>query len=822
MSQSSQTSPKSKPASGMSLRWQICLFMGVVLILSLVITTYLAYSLASDVIQKKSLAALIVETRVAAESIDQKLRQTRSDVLQLPKFPPIPGILRSRDNDGADPEQAGSTTEIWLERLGTILTAQMVANPIRQSSAVYLLDGEEVIRVTQSSESPKVLTEDLATQLPEELQNAKNQFKPNRVIVFPMEQSSNESPQLRMATPFYDESDTLRGVYTVVLDGEALLSLASDVIQTGKLDVVNEAGSYLKSEEHPEYAFTAKNYSQERPVRAKFLAENHGTNEFQKIIGGEERGDGMDVIATFEKLHYSDADRTRYWVISVTTPVSTVVQSARDLGWKLLWWGLLIVAVSAGIIYLASSRLTNALRQLVKAADQFASGGIATQLDDNHSWGEANELSLALKDMAQSLQGMVERSHAEENRIQAILNSTADGIMTVNEEGNILSANQSVCRLFGFTRDELLNEDSARLIPALGSSEAEHDTAPLQKGESRRLGGENDVYGFDKSGRKLLLSMRVTTLNYAGERIFIATIQDIAEQREHEDTRERLYQGIREAVERLATSTTEILATTSEQAASAQEQAASVSETATTVEEINQTAQQSNERVKSVADSAQRADEVSHSGLTAVTATIEAMQNVQTQVESTAQHILALAERAQAIGEIITSVNDIADQTNLLALNAAIEASRAGEHGKGFAVVAGEVKALAEQSKKATEQVRQILSEIQQATNTAVISTEQGTKSVTEAADVVKDAENTIEALARTISNAARSANQILASSGQQVHAMTQISDAMSDIDRATRQTLSATRQAEQAASDLNQLGQQLKELITENEEQLS
>src|SRR5207245_6843068 len=110
------------------------------------------------------------------------------------------------------------------------------------------------------------------------------------------------------------------------------------------------------------------------------------------------------------------------------------------------------------------------------------------------------------------------------------------------------------------------------------------------------------------------------------------------------------------------------------------------------------------------------------------------------QVESTGENILALAEQAQAISQIISSVNDIAEQTNLLALNAAIEASRAGEHGKGFSVVAAEVKSLADQSKKATAQVRQILGEIQKATNTAVLSTEQVTKGVASAGNVAGEA----------------------------------------------------------------------------------
>src|SRR5436309_8969706 len=127
------------------------------------------------------------------------------------------------------------------------------------------------------------------------------------------------------------------------------------------------------------------------------------------------------------------------------------------------------------------------------------------------------------------------------------------------------------------------------------------------------------------------------------------------------------------------------------------------------------------------------------------------MEWVKEKVEATAENILELAEKAQAIGEIIATVNDIAEQTNPLALNAAIEASRAGEHGKGFAVVAGEVKALADQSKKATVQVRQILGDIQKATNKAVLSTEEVAKGVSTAIELGTRAGETITALAQAL-----------------------------------------------------------------------
>ena len=43
-----------------------------------------------------------------------------------------------------------------------------------------------------------------------------------------------------------------------------------------------------------------------------------------------------------------------------------------------------------------------------------------------------------------------------------------------------------------------------------------------------------------------------------------------------------------------------------------------------------------------------------------------------------------ITEFSKKIGNIITTIEDIAFQTNILALNAAVEAARAGTAGKGF------------------------------------------------------------------------------------------------------------------------------------------
>jgi len=268
--------------------------------------------------------------------------------------------------------------------------------------------------------------------------------------------------------------------------------------------------------------------------------------------------------------------------------------------------------------------------------------------------------------------------------------------------------------------------------------------------------------------------------------------------------------SIRGATARLSSTSAELTAITAQQASGAREHASFVAQVVATVEEVAQTSSQAARRAQDVGDNVQNNLDVGKAGCKVVEDSISALELVREQVEMTAENILDLAKQAQAIGEIIGSVNDITAQTNLLALNAAIEASRAGEHGKGFAVVAAEVRTLSDQSKKATDKVRQILGEIQKATNTAVFSTEAVTKGVVTAAKVAGQAGETIKTLVDTLDETAQAAKQIVASAGQQATGMFQINESLKNIDQLARQNQVASDQVAQATVDLNAMGVQL------------
>jgi len=276
----------------------------------------------------------------------------------------------------------------------------------------------------------------------------------------------------------------------------------------------------------------------------------------------------------------------------------------------------------------------------------------------------------------------------------------------------------------------------------------------------------------------------------------------------------RVMQQIREGINVLASSASEIMASTSQVASGAAETATAVSQTTTTVEEVKQTAQVASQKAKQVSESAQKSAQVAQLGRKSVENSIDGMNRIQQQMESIADSIVKLSEQSQAIGEIIATVNDLAEQSNLLAVNAAIEAAKAGEHGKGFAVVAQEVKSLAEQSKQATVQVRNLLNDIQKATSAAVMATEQGSKAGETGVKQSTEAGESIRMLAENIGQAAQAATQIAASSQQQLVGMDQVALAMENIKQASMQNVASTKQAEISAQGLHELGQGLKQLM--------
>ena len=129
---------------------------------------------------------------------------------------------------------------------------------------------------------------------------------------------------------------------------------------------------------------------------------------------------------------------------------------------------------------------------------------------------------------------------------------------------------------------------------------------------------------------------------------------------------------IREGAQVLVAAAGEVSATVSQIAASAGETASAVAETSTTIDEVRQTAQLARESAKGVSDGAQSAVRTSHTGSDAVRASVDGLKRIGEQMKAITGSVMSMSEKSQAIGDIITTVNDLAEQSNLLAVNASM------------------------------------------------------------------------------------------------------------------------------------------------------
>jgi diguanylate cyclase (GGDEF)-like protein/PAS domain S-box-containing protein len=124
---------------------------------------------------------------------------------------------------------------------------------------------------------------------------------------------------------------------------------------------------------------------------------------------------------------------------------------------------------------------------------------------------------------------------------QAILDNMFDGVITINDQGEIESFNPAASHIFGYSQDEVLGENIALLIPPHHHS----PHASYLKYQDESLEGEvlnilREVEGIRKDGEIFPMSISITKILRAGKVTFVGLVRDISQQRHDEEEIYRL------------------------------------------------------------------------------------------------------------------------------------------------------------------------------------------------------------------------------------------------------------------------------------------
>ena len=117
----------------------------------------------------------------------------------------------------------------------------------------------------------------------------------------------------------------------------------------------------------------------------------------------------------------------------------------------------------------------------------------------------------------------------------AIIESAIDAIAIIDEHGSLELANPALCKLFGYTRDELRGEKVNVLMPSFHATRHDDYIANyVQTGVAQIIGIGREVQGRRKDGTLFPIRLAVSEVSSEGGRFFVGFMQDLTEIKEAE------------------------------------------------------------------------------------------------------------------------------------------------------------------------------------------------------------------------------------------------------------------------------------------------
>ncbi len=245
------------------------------------------------------------------------------------------------------------------------------------------------------------------------------------------------------------------------------------------------------------------------------------------------RGSNLEGLARYRA--YQRSEETG-WAFAMAIPIEAVDGTATRAIWI---FGLALagtVLLALALARLIGRRIAGPITALAAATDRVARGE-DLQIRESGRIRELQVLETALRNAA-AAQSALRRT---EERTRSIVDHVLDGIITIDERGNIESFNRAAETLFGYGAAEVIGKNVKILMPE--PYRAGHDgyvANYMRTGEAKIIGVGREVAGQRKDGTTFPMDLAVSEFRLGTKRHFTGIVRDITE-------RKRTEQALRDA-----------------------------------------------------------------------------------------------------------------------------------------------------------------------------------------------------------------------------------------------------------------------------------
>ncbi|MCP4593454.1 MAG: PAS domain S-box protein, partial [bacterium] len=169
-------------------------------------------------------------------------------------------------------------------------------------------------------------------------------------------------------------------------------------------------------------------------------------------------------------------------------------------------WVALLTAV--GLAVVAALRDSVALAGWSAAGVVLLLGGAALL---------AGRLAAALLVTRRQAEEQARALHESEIRTRTIVDTAADGIVTIDERGIVESFNAAAGRIFGYSADEVIGQSISLLMPSPEREEHQgHVAHHIRSGEAKGIGVARERVGLRKDGTAIPIESAVSEVRLPG------------------------------------------------------------------------------------------------------------------------------------------------------------------------------------------------------------------------------------------------------------------------------------------------------------------
>jgi PAS domain S-box-containing protein len=231
-----------------------------------------------------------------------------------------------------------------------------------------------------------------------------------------------------------------------------------------------------------------------------------------------------------------------YSLVRMHTP-ETVVELGTGLGISAFWMALAAKRnqqLRTSVLFWSPLRFLVVVPAVIFAAEASVMFILPYVLPENVSYlveslCDASLLTLAGAPILRRLIIRPLRSAAftEQAKFAAVVETAADGIITVDESGNIESFNTAAEQIFRYTPEEVIRKSINVLLPP---PPREMGGLPLSERLDSVIGVRHELTGRRKDGSVFPMEFNVGEVRLGVRRIFTGTLRDITERKQAEET----------------------------------------------------------------------------------------------------------------------------------------------------------------------------------------------------------------------------------------------------------------------------------------------